>query len=175
MLDRACSRCLAANGLSFANASTILIKTPSKTALCLPLTIHDIVFDLDILYALHPIQGCFIGIEYAKAIKATIHYSQSQEKQHKKFNTYPMCRYGSYNLLYKDRKGFVGFECKDNGQQLLMDPRDISLSRELIEEFDAAQAFYIGVWAGLKLANPILHTQKHHKKRKISHLQLVKG
>lgn len=85
-----------------------------------------------------------------------------------------MCRYGSYNLLYKDRRGFLGFECKDNDQQFLMDPRDIALSRELIEEFDAAQAFYIGVWAGLKFVNPV-DVQEHHKRRKVSHLQLVKG
>ncbi len=147
----------------------------SYTKAIFHLTIHEIVFDLDILYALHPIQGCFIGIEYAKAIKATTHNPLSQEKQHKKFYTYSMCRYGSYSLLYKDRKGFVGFECKDNGQQMLMDPRDISLSRELIEEFDAAQAFYIGLWAGLKFASPIPHVQEHHKKRKAGHLQLVKG
>lgn len=146
----------------------------SYTKAILHVTIQDIVFDLDILYALHPIQGCFIGIEYAKVIKATIKNSTSQEKQRNKLNTYPMCRYGSYNLLYKDRRGFLGFECKDNDQQFLMDPRDIALSRELIEEFDAAQAFYIGVWAGLKFVNPV-DVQEHHKRRKVSHLQLVKG
>lgn len=98
----------------------------SYTKAMLHVTIQDIVFDLDILHALHPIQGCFIGIEYAKIIKATTKNSKSQEKQRNKLNTYPLCRYGSYNLLYKDRKGFVGFEYKDNSQQFLMDPRDIA-------------------------------------------------
>ena len=31
-----------------------------------------------------------------------------------------------------------------------MDPRDIALSQSLIEEFDAAQAFCIGILAGFK-------------------------
>ena len=55
-----------------------------------------------------------------------------------------------------------------------MDPRDIALPKELIEEFDAAQAFYIGVWAGFKFVNPVLNAQEDNKKRKIYHLQLVK-
>ena len=32
-----------------------------------------------------------------------------------------------------------------------MDPRDMVLSEALIEEFDAAQAFHIGLLAGLKM------------------------
>ena len=35
-----------------------------------------------------------------------------------------------------------------------MDPRDIALTEELISEFDAAQAFYIGLTAGIKINNP---------------------
>ena len=37
-----------------------------------------------------------------------------------------------------------------------MDPRDIALSKDLIEEFDAMQAFHIGYLAGLKLRLPII-------------------
>lgn len=147
----------------------------SYTKAIFDVTIQDIVFDLDILHALHPIQGCFIGIEYAKAIKATIKNPKTQEKQRNKLNTYSRCRYGSYNLLYQDRRGFVGFESKENGQQFLMDPRDIALSRELIEEFDAAQAFFIGVWAGLKFINPVINVHEHEKRKKAGHLRLVKG
>ena len=140
----------------------------------LHLTIQDIVFNLDILHGLHPMQGCFIGVEYATVLKSSANNPKLQKKQHHQLNTYPICRYGSHNLLYQDRKGYVGFECRDNDEQFLMDPRDIALSRELIEEFDAAQAFYIGVWAGLKFANPIINAQEHNKKRKFAHLQLVK-
>ena len=147
----------------------------SYTKAIFQVTIEDIIFDLDILYALHPIQGCFIGIEYAKTIKTNITNFKYKERRMSKLNTYLKCRYGRYDLLYKDREGLVGFECVDNGQAYLMDPRDIALSRELIEEFDAAQAFYIGVWAGLKFINPIVEIQEHHQTRKIAHLQLVKG
>lgn len=146
----------------------------SYTKAVLRITIQEVIFDLDILYALHPTQGCFVGIEYAKTIKASIKNSKYQEKQGKELSTYPICRYGRYRLLYRDRRGFVGFECKDSGHQFLMDPRDIALSRELIEEFDAAEAFFIGVWAGLKFINPA-DAQQHHQRRKTSYLQLVKG
>ena len=77
--------------------------------------------------------------------------------------------------IYESGPLHVGFECRDNDEQFLMDPRDIALSRELIEEFDAAQAFYIGVWAGFKFVNSVINTQEHNKKRNIANLQLVKG
>jgi len=136
-------------------------------------TVQEIVSDLDILYALHPIQVCFIGIEYAKFIKTSIEYSKSPEKQSTQLNTRSISRYGSYNLLYKDRQGFVGFMCKDTQDEFLMDPRDIALSRELIAKFDCEQAFYIGVWAGFKFLDPAVNFQENYKKRKASHLQLL--
>ena len=146
----------------------------SNTKAIFHITIQDIVFDLNILHGLHPTQGCFIGFEYAKILKTTTKNPRFQEKQCNKLNTYPICRYGSHNLLYQDRKGYVGFECRNNGEQFLMDPRDIALSRELIEEFDAAQAFHIGVWAGLKSVNPVISAQEQNKKRPPVHLQLVR-
>jgi hypothetical protein len=54
-----------------------------------------------------------------------------------------------------------------------MDPRDITLSEELISEFDAAQAFYIGLLAGLKLNNPI-NKLKIFQESKKTNLWIVK-
>jgi hypothetical protein len=42
-----------------------------------------------------------------------------------------------------------------------MDPRDIALSEELITEFDATQAFYIGLLAGLKINNIAKQNEKY--------------
>jgi len=57
-------------------------------------------------------------------------------------------------------------------EQFLMDPRDIALSRSLIEEFDAVQAFCIGVLAGLKFANPKIE-ENALSITKAPHLRLV--
>jgi len=98
------------------------------TKAILDLNIQEIVFDLDILHGLHPIQGCFVGIEFAKIIKANASNPQFNEQYQKITTTYAICRACEYSLLYQDRKGFLGFECKQNGEQFLMDPRDIALS-----------------------------------------------
>ncbi|MDF1678852.1 MAG: hypothetical protein P1U32_09185 [Legionellaceae bacterium] len=108
--------------------------------------LQEIVFDLDILYGLHPVQGCYIGIEYATNMKEL----GGHERPKTIFNKYSACRYGTNNLLYQNRNGLLGFECKRTGEQFVLDPRDIALSKECIEAFDAVQAFCIGVLAGIK-------------------------
>lgn len=141
----------------------------------LQLTIEEIVFDFDVLHGLHPIQGCFIGIEYAKAIKATTgEVANNHTKSQNMLNKYSMSRYGNNSLMYQDRNGLLGFECSSKGEAFLMDPRDIALSRELIEEFDAAQAFCIGVFAGLKFVNPVSKPPNAGKTEKFDYLRLVK-
>ena len=143
------------------------------TKAILDLNIQEIVFDLDILHGLHPIQGCFVGIEFAKILKVNASNPQFSEQYQKITTTYAICRACEYSLLYQDRKGFLGFECKQNGEQFLMDPRDIALSKESIEKFDTAHAFQIGVLAGLKFENPKIQHENVHKKTKISYLRLV--
>ena len=55
-----------------------------------------------------------------------------------------------------------------------MDPRDIALSEEIITEFDASQAFYIGFLAGLKINIFIDTINSNHSKIKKPTLYLVK-
>jgi hypothetical protein len=117
--------------------------------------IMDIVYDTCILQGLHPIQACYIGIEYAKYLKKINIQNNTETKKNEKMNGYFVCRYGNYSLIYQDRKGDICFVCKKTGERYLMDPRDIALSEEIISEFDAAQSFHIGLCAGLKLNNKI--------------------
>jgi hypothetical protein len=65
----------------------------------------------------------------------------------------------------------LGFQNQLTNENHLMDPRDIALSREIIEEFDATQAFCIGVLAGLKLANS---GASYQSSKKSPYLHVVK-
>ncbi|QRN02970.1 hypothetical protein GH742_03310 [Legionella sp. MW5194] len=134
------------------------------------LTINDIVFDLDILHGLHPVQSCYIGIEYSKTVKSNSTEIR-QLKQENTFGAYSVSRYGSYNLLFQTRDGLIGIEHWPTQKQSIMHPQEVALSRELIKEFDAAQAFYIGLLAGLKMSTAPLNPMPPAK---ISHLRLVK-
>lgn len=129
--------------------------------------ITDVVFDTDILYGLHPVQSCFIGIEYAKYIKK---HTSNSKTHPQKINQYSLSRYGHYNLCYQNRNGELCFINNLTNEQFIMDPRDIALSEELINEFDAAQAFYIGLLAGLKINS----SAKQNKNPKKPLLYLVK-
>lgn len=115
------------------------------------LHLPDIVFDSDILYSLHPVQACYIGIEYAKFIK-TAPFPKNKDAEHK-INKQSLYRYGKYTLLFQNREKKICFLDNSTNEEFLMAPVDIAISQELIEEFDAAQAFHIGFLAGLKINN----------------------
>lgn len=111
----------------------------------------DVISDIDLLHGLHPVQSCYVGIEYAKYLKSA--HCQQPIQSRKKTAPYLSNRYGNCQLLYEQRKGNIGFYDQRTDRTYLMDSRDVALSQELIQEFDAAQAFYIGVSAGMKLHN----------------------
>lgn len=128
------------------------------------LTIQQIVFDEDILYFLHPVHACFIGIEFARFAKSG--YLNAQNHDMSQYRKDPINRYGLYEVLYKDRKGNICFSRLNHDKQFVMDPRDIVLSNDLIQEFDASQAFYIGLEAGFKIdtQHGVDESQKEFKK-----------
>lgn len=112
--------------------------------------ITDLIFDLDILYGLHPIQACYVGMEYANFVKTTQSIiSQSKLPHH--FEKYSAYRYGAYCLAYQNREGKICFSHQETNKKFIMYPQDIASSKELISEFDAAQAFHIGYMAALKI------------------------
>lgn len=133
--------------------------------------INEIVFDTDILCGFHPIQACYIGMEHAKQFK-TLNDPSEKNYDHVKNNC--ISRYGIYTLLSQDRKGNICFAKKDSLEQFIMDPRDIALSKELIVEFDASEAFYIGFLAGLKLHNPVKNSPASQHQPKKPYLRVVK-
>jgi len=130
-------------------------------------TLEEIVFDIDILYGLHPIQACYIGLEYARIAKKPIHDVKKDKKLYEKLNRYPTYRYGNYRLCYQDRESRVVFVDTRNDQEFMMTPEKIALSKEWIEEFDATQAFHIGLLAGFEM-----HKRKNAQR---PHLRLVKN
>ncbi|KTC76067.1 phosphomannose isomerase GDP mannose pyrophosphorylase [Legionella birminghamensis] len=135
----------------------------------IPMSLEEILCDVVILFGLHPIQSCFVGIEY---IRTNLTHPFLKITQKNCISSYQNSRYGKYNLLFQNRDGLVGFECKTTDEIYIREPSEIALAKKIIEEFDAIQAFYIGVMAGRQFAkNP--NTQRETNKKK--HLRLVVG
>ncbi|NNM60471.1 MAG: hypothetical protein HKM04_11765 [Legionellales bacterium] len=107
--------------------------------------------DIDILYGLHPVQACFLGIAYTQDNETPTTVLSLDTEIAKKLNKYEYSRYGQYQLTYQQQKRLIGFICKKTQKPFLMDARDIALSQELIGEFDAIEAFIIGQEAGRQL------------------------
>jgi hypothetical protein len=137
-------------------------------------TILDVVYDIDILHGLHPAQACYIGTEYSKHLKKAKSLTEHPDNQKSTSKNYSVCRYGTYELCYQDRKGNVGFTNPDTEESFIMDPCDMVVSEELIKKFDAAQAFYIGLFAGLKLIKSSSKKKDLSATHNQKHLTLVK-
>jgi hypothetical protein len=125
-----------------------------NTKACMNLNLASLIFDMDILFALHPIQSCYIGIECGRYFKEILSVSAAQNKQ-QKWEHQAIHRYGEYIMLSQNRKGNICFISQLTNQEFIMDPRDIALSENLIREFDAIQAFHIGCMAGIKMCSPV--------------------
>ena len=125
--------------------------------------LNDIISDEDILHRLHPIQACYVGIEYAISIKKN---KPSVVYSDKMMGSYSYCRYGTFSLRHKDRKKNLCFVDLKTKNEFLMDPRDIALSEHFIIEFDAIQAFYIGLLAGFKMnTSTMLYKKRNNNPR----------
>lgn len=127
-------------------------------------SLNEIVLDLNILYSLHPVQACYIGIEYVMRLSSEL-------------PTYELhSRYGLYQLSHFDRKNNIGFLNKKTLEEFSMSVEKIAFSESIIEEFDAIEAFYIGLIAGENIANinPAMLSSMLHK-RKQPHLRVIKG
>lgn len=132
-------------------------------------SISDIVFDKEILNGLHPLQSCYIGIEYAKHLEWASANHLLVAESSKKHKEPLVSRYGRYLICYQNRKGDVCFVDQRTNREQLMDPCVMVFTEALIGEFDAAQAFHLGIFAGLKLKK-----QKKHDAPKKPYLKLVK-
>lgn len=157
-------------------------KTGKYTLQCLETSgviitdLYGIILDIRILHGLHPIQACYIGIEYVTRLdsqQATQQPSKIKHKKHRPVCAFPASRYGQYELLATNRKNNILFTKRNDSAVSTMDPRDIALSDKLISQFDAAQAYYIGLLAGEKMQQANRKSAQSSRNKRM-HLRIIK-
>lgn len=106
-------------------------------------TLDNIVKDKQLILGLHPIQTCYLGIEYAHNIgtNKTIALNENHEILH---------RYGSCELIYETQERLVCIKNHITANTEIVDPRDLSLDNSAISQFDSTEAFHIGLLAAQK-------------------------
>jgi len=133
--------------------------------------IADIIFDKNIIYRLHPIQTCYMGIEYDKVLeKKSLSIPKNYPNTKDPFTNFSK----TYRLCSQDRKNNVCFINHHTKEEFIMDPRDIVLSEAVIEAFDSAEAFHIGLLAGLKIKEAREKSSKSYDRLHHPYLRIVK-
>lgn len=123
----------------------------------------DIILDLGILTKLHPAQACYLGLEYTQHHEQTDFLATVPTDPFYKAEKRRNHQDALYRLYYQDRQGNLVFWNEQTNEQLIMDPREIASSPELIKKFQAFQAFYIGLLAGFKIQHiSRKSTDKYH-------------
>ena len=78
-----------------------------RTRNILTLSLLDTISDRDIIYGLHPIQACFIGIELSLYLK--LNPGNPSMKNVVQIRNYSISRYGRYRIYSENRDGTVSF------------------------------------------------------------------
>lgn len=102
----------------------------------------EIISESAFLNGLHPLQACFIGIEYALYTKKYPELKKSISSSNTQFE------YGEYLLIQKDRNGQLYFKDINSHEEFVMKATDLIFNDSVLSKFHAEQAFHIGIYAG---------------------------
>ncbi len=111
--------------------------------------INEIVYDFDLLHSLHPLQACFIGIEYRKFISQEAIFKNNINISF--INQNVSQTYGTFKIKSQDRKNNLCFIDIITLEEISMKPKEIAFSDRLLSKFHAADAFFIGICAGQEI------------------------
>ena len=115
-------------------------------------SILEIIFDTDILHGLHPLQSCFIGIEYAFYIKSLNKTKEINQGKIDMLSTHKITSFNKLKLKYINRKGFICYVNSTTNEEEISDPKEIVFIDSIIKEFHPSESFYIGFCAGKQMS-----------------------
>ena len=113
--------------------------------------ILEIVFDTDILHKLHPLQSCFIGIEYALYIRSAYKNKKNDTIKMDTFYVDQVTSSSKFKLKYINRKGLICYLDTTTNEEEMIDPKEAIFIDSIIKEFHPGESFYIGFCAGKKM------------------------
>ncbi len=139
------------------------------------LNLESIIHRKDILYRLNPLNACFLGVEYEKYSQFNQNKTSNKITETSQEYDFLLYRYGKYKMHGKNnRTGDIIFINNETNEEISMSPIEIAKTDELISEFDAAQAFAIGVEAAyMQFKEKNKKIIELHNKNKRIHLKIV--
>lgn len=136
-------------------------------------TLRDIIHDPEIIDGLSCRQACWVGVYYGIARRRAMMNAYRNDDRKPPSNLPYLLRYkrGRYKVIRIHRDGTVGCVYVKTQRELTVLPVDIAQDDIFIQYFDANQACYIGMLAGMMLEK---EKQASEKKHPSSYLRVVK-
>lgn len=132
-------------------------------------TFSEIIASPDIIESLSCEQACWIGMYYGKALRNALH-GNANLRNIKKPNYLLKNKYGVYKIISENRNGTIECIHIHTRKELNIHPLMIAQDTALINQFDANQACYIGILAGIAIERHETVPEKY----KIPFLRVVK-
>jgi len=136
-------------------------------------TFAEIISNAEIIEGLSSQQACWLGVYYGRALKAALHGKQ-QLKNIKNPNYLLQHKYGRYKIISEHRDGRVTCINVKTKKELSAQPISIAKDDIFIKNFDASQACYIGILAGIAMEKKQLDSLIEIKSKSVPYLKVVK-
>lgn len=151
---------------------TILIHLIQKN-IFIKQTFSQAVSSPEIIDGLSCEQACWLGIYYGKALRAALQ-GKSNFRNIKKPSYLLKHRYGRYRIHSENRDGTISCIHLKTSKELVLSPLTIAKDALFIKEFDANQACYIGILAGIQMNKNEISQEKGLKQKLAPYLRVVK-
>ncbi len=159
------------------NVSKQEVKFQIKVKLpILKCSIEQAINELDLVDRLSPIEACYLGGHYGRAISENRSNGKGDGNINKDISFFLKKSVGRCQILHQKRSGAIGYYDKKLKKEFLNFPLIIVNDDNLISRFNSSQACYIGILAGIELGKKGLENgliKKNPSKEKV-HLRIVK-
>lgn len=136
------------------------------------LSFSEIISDPEVIEGFSCKEACWMGAYYGQALRTAVD-GKTHLRSIKKPTYLLKHQYGQYKIICENRDGTVGCLHIKTRKELTIHPLSIAQDDLFIEQFDANQACYIGILAGIAMKKK-RNTSSENKKTAAPYLRVVK-
>lgn len=137
------------------------------------LTFAEIISDSEVIEGFSCREACWMGAYYGQALRAAVD-GKTHLRNIKKPVYLLKHKYGQYKIICENRDGTIGCLHIKTRKELTIHPLSIAQDDLFIKQFDANQACYIGILAGMAMKKKQNASDSENKKPSAPYLRVVK-
>ena len=153
-----------------AEKQTVILHIIHKS-IFITLTFAEIISDSEIIEGLSCQHACWVGVHYGKALRLALD-GKSHLKNIKKPSYLLKHKYGQYKITGENRDGMITCLHVKTKKELTIHPVSIAKDELFMNHFDANQACYIGMLAGMAIGKK--QSPSAEKQSSVPYLRVVR-